>query len=109
MNQNEINQKNQQLFSVDDIYDTNSVEIPVIEERLSVNKDKIETGKVIFIKKVHSEPVSVGIPIVANEVEVERITLNKFVESAPEAIWQDGDRAIISVLKEALVVEKNLF
>lgn len=108
MNLNETNDKNQQTFSIDDITDDTPIRIPVLEERLSVNKQKIETGKVIFTKKVHSEPVSIDIPIAEDEVNIERISLNQFIESAPEAIRQDGDKTIISVVKEVLVVEKKL-
>ncbi|MDB5120651.1 MAG: hypothetical protein JWN56_1869 [Sphingobacteriales bacterium] len=108
MNQNQTNENNQQIFSADDLTDNNPVTIPVIEERLSIGKEKIETGKVVFTKKVHSEPVTVDIPIVEDEVDVERISINRFVESTPEAIRQEGDKTIISVLKEVLVVEKKL-
>jgi uncharacterized protein (TIGR02271 family) len=39
---------------------------------------------------------------------VERIPINQYVDSAPQATRQEGDVTIISVVKEVLVVEKRL-
>jgi len=39
---------------------------------------------------------------------VERKEINRYVDTAPPAIRQEGDVTIISVMKEVLVVEKRL-
>jgi uncharacterized protein (TIGR02271 family) len=85
-----------------------SASIPVIEEKLQVGKEVIETGKVHISKRVHEEEETIGVPLSQEEVKVERVPVNKYVEKAPPGIRQEGDTTIISVLKEVTVVEKRL-
>lgn len=85
-----------------------NVVIPVLEEHLRVDKSQIETGKVIITKKVHSEPQVIDIPVVEEEVDVERIPFNQYIESTPPAVRYEGEKTIIPILKEILVVEKKL-
>jgi uncharacterized protein (TIGR02271 family) len=82
--------------------------IPVIEEHLVVGKKAIETGKVIISKKVHSQPHVVDIPVVEEEVDVQRIPVNQYIDTTPPAIRYEGEKTIIPILKEVLVVEKKL-
>jgi uncharacterized protein (TIGR02271 family) len=79
--------------------------IPVIEESVDINKEKIETAKVSVRKIVHEDELNVDIPLIHENVDVEIITLNKFVDSPPE-VRHEGDTTIIPILKE--VVEKRL-
>ncbi|QCR22044.1 YsnF/AvaK domain-containing protein [Pontibacter sp. SGAir0037] len=81
--------------------------IPVIEEQLNVDKKVVETGRVFINKNVLHEEVTVDIPTVNEEVEVERIAVNEFVDSAP-AVRYEGDKMIIPVLREVSVVVKKL-
>jgi uncharacterized protein (TIGR02271 family) len=85
-----------------------STSIPVIEEKLQVEKEVIETGKVHISKRVHEEEETIGVPLSHEEVKVERVPVNKYIEEAPPGIRQEGDTTIISVLKEVTVVEKRL-
>ena len=85
-----------------------SMKIPVIEERISIDKKVEETGKVRLTKKVHEEEKMVDVPSMQEEVEVERISINKFVDSPPPPVRQEGDTTIISVLREVTVIEKRL-
>lgn len=82
--------------------------IPVIEEKLQVGKEVVETGKVHISKRVHEEEETIGVPLSQEEVSVERVPVNKYVDTAPPGIRQEGDTTIISVLKEVTVVEKRL-
>jgi uncharacterized protein (TIGR02271 family) len=84
------------------------LKIPVFEERLSVDKNNSETGKVTITKHVHSEQQIVNIPVVEEEVNVERIPINQYIESTPPAVRYEGEKTIIPILKEVLVVEKKL-
>jgi len=81
--------------------------IPVLEEELQVDKKIVETGKVVISKKVNEEDVTINVPIVHEEVEVKRIEVNQYVDSAPE-IRYEGETTIVPVLKEVAVVEKRL-
>ncbi|HEY0054387.1 MAG TPA: YsnF/AvaK domain-containing protein [Pedobacter sp.] len=87
---------------------TGNVTIPVIEEHLIVDKKEIETGRVTITKKVHSEQQVVDIPVVEEEVDVQRIPFNQYIESTPPAVRYEGEKTIIPILKEVLVVEKKL-
>lgn len=85
-----------------------SVKIPVIEEHLHVSKHDVETGKVIISKKVVETTETVDVSEVHEELEVQRIAINKNIDTAPPAIRYEGDITIISIVKEVLVVEKRL-
>jgi uncharacterized protein (TIGR02271 family) len=79
--------------------------IPVIEESVDIHKERIETGKVSVRKIVREEEQNVDIPLTYEQVEVESIIINKYVDSPPK-VRQEGDTTIIPILKE--VIEKRL-
>lgn len=79
--------------------------IPVIEEKLQVDKKTVETGTVRIIKKVTEEEVTIDVPTAREEVEVERVPLNKYIETPP-SVRHEGETMIIPVIKE--VIEKRL-
>lgn len=82
--------------------------IPVVEEQVQIGKKVVETGKVHISKTVHEELTDVDIPFVHEEVEVERVELNQYVDTPPPAVRYEGDTMIISVLKEEVVLQKRL-
>ncbi|WP_224999091.1 YsnF/AvaK domain-containing protein [Cesiribacter sp. SM1] len=77
--------------------------IPVIEEKVKVRKKVVETGSVHISKKVHEDEVDVEVPYVYEDVDVERIAINQYVDTPPPAIRQEGETTIIPVLKEVVV------
>lgn len=77
--------------------------IPVIEEHLRVGKEVVETEKIRISKKVHTDDVTVDVPISREELSVERIAKNEYVDEAPPAVRYEGEVTIIPVLKEVLV------
>jgi uncharacterized protein (TIGR02271 family) len=83
------------------------VEVPIVEEQISVEKRTFETGQVV----VHVEPVverqELEVPLLEETVEVERVAVNRFVD-APLPVRQEGDVTIVPVFEEVLVVEKRL-
>ena len=79
----------------------------VLQEQASVGKKTVESGKVYVHKKVHEENKEVAVPVVYEEVEVTRVPVNKYVDAAP-SVTHDGNKTIIPVIKEVLVVEKKL-
>ncbi len=83
------------------------VVIPVVAEELAVGKREMETGRVRVIKTVREREELVDEPTIRDEVHVERVPINQFVETAP-AIRHEGDTMIVPVLEEVLVVEKRL-
>jgi uncharacterized protein (TIGR02271 family) len=84
-----------------------SLVMPVIAEELEVGKRQVETGKVRVTKKVHEREEIIDEPLLAEEVTVERVPVNKVVDG-PVPVRQEGDTMVISLLEEVLVVEKRL-
>ena len=105
---NLINQetKNQQSH-VNDPEDHPST-IKVLEEQLKVEKRELETGRVRITKKVIEHTEDIDIPLVGEEVSVERVLVNKYIEGLPPQVRYEGEKMIIPVVKEVLVVEKKL-
>ncbi len=77
--------------------------IPVIEEKLVVTTELVETGSVTVSKKVVEEEVQFDEHITSEQLLVERKEINRYVDTAPPAIRQEGDVTIISVMKEVRV------
>jgi uncharacterized protein (TIGR02271 family) len=85
-----------------------NVSVPVIEEELEVGKRRVE-GDRVSVRTVSRERTEVvEQPLESMEVEVERITIDREIDTAPE-IRNDGDTMIIPIVEERLVVEKRLF
>ena len=85
-----------------------TITIPVIREELIVGSQKVETGRILISKKVFEEESVVNGVVTTEEVNVEKKEINQYVDIAPEAVRQEGNVTIISVVKEVLVVEKRL-
>jgi uncharacterized protein (TIGR02271 family) len=83
------------------------VRIPVTEERLEVGKRQIDLGEIRVHKTVEEvEEVQRG-PLNREEVEIERVRVNRRV-TVPEERRQEGDWLVIPVMEEVVVVEKQL-
>jgi uncharacterized protein (TIGR02271 family) len=82
--------------------------IPVIQEELEVGTRRIETDSgVRIVKSVQEREELVDELLTRDEVEVERIAVNRYIE-APPSVRYEGDTMIVPVLEEVLVVEKRL-
>ena len=81
--------------------------IPVVEEQAIVRKHKKLTGGVRVHTVVHHDEAFVDEPLATEQVEVERVLLDRWVE-APVPVRQEGDRTIITLHEEVIVVEKRL-
>jgi len=81
--------------------------IPVIEEKIKVQKREQLSGIVEIRKTVNERTQTVDEPLLAQEVEVQRVAINRFVDEAVPVRHED-DTMIIPLLEEVLVVEKRL-
>jgi uncharacterized protein (TIGR02271 family) len=85
-----------------------NVSVPVIEEELEVGKRRVE-GDRVSVRTIPRERTEVvEQPLESMEVEVERIAIDREIDTAPE-IRNDGDTMIIPIVEERLVVAKRLF
>lgn len=83
--------------------------VPVIEERLIVDKRVEDAGGVRLRKTVHEEPQTVQEDLYAEEVRVERRAVGTLVTGTDRpAAHQEGEVWVIPVLAEVLVTEKRL-
>ena len=81
--------------------------IPVIEEELDVQKRVVETGKLRVTKGVHEREILVDEPLFRDEVEVERVLIDRVVDG-PVPVRYEDDTMIVPIMEEILVVEKRL-
>jgi stress response protein YsnF len=81
--------------------------VPVVEERLKVDKEARESGRVVVYVTPHEHEELVRVGVADEEIEVERVEVNRFVD-APEAVRQEGDVTIVPVMEEVAVVQKRL-
>jgi uncharacterized protein (TIGR02271 family) len=85
-----------------------SATIPLIEEQVRISKELVESGKVRISKKVTEHEESVNMHLMHEKTHIERVPVNKYVETAPPPVRYEGETMIIPVLKEVLVTEKRL-
>jgi uncharacterized protein (TIGR02271 family) len=81
--------------------------LPVMEETLTVDTHPVETGRVRIRKVVHAREALVDLPLLREEVIIERVPVNRVVEG-PIPVRYEGDTMIVSLLEEVLVVETRL-
>jgi len=79
----------------------------VIEEQAKIDKKLVEKGKVRVIKKVVTEDEKVKVDVKNEEVNVERVPVNKYADTPPQVRYE-GETTIIPVIKEVAVVEKKI-
>jgi uncharacterized protein (TIGR02271 family) len=81
--------------------------IPLAEERVSVTKREVETGRLRIQVSVEERQDAVPVELAHDEVEVERVAVNKAVSELP-SVRLEGSTTIIPVVEEVVVVEKRL-
>lgn len=81
--------------------------ISIVEEKLEVSKKEVETGKVNISKTTHTEIESQLVTLSSEDILIERVAMNKEVDSIPKTRIED-DVTIISVVREVAVVVKKL-
>ncbi len=84
------------------------VVIPVIHEEAEIGKRIVETGAGVRVqKRARDEEQVVDVPLVHEQVDVERVPIDRDVD-APVAVRHVGDTIIVPVMQEVLVVRKQL-
>lgn len=82
--------------------------IPVIEEQVRIDKHIVDEGGVILRKEVEKKIVDVESVLSQENITIERIPIDRPVETAPAPVRYEGDTMIVSVVQEELVVQKRL-
>ena len=81
--------------------------IPVVEEQPVILKRKKLTEGVRVRTVVREEEAGVDEPLASEEVDVERVPLDRWVEGSV-AVRQEGDTTVVTLVEEVVVVEKRL-
>lgn len=87
--------------------ETETVVVPVVAERLEVQKRTVESGGVRIRKIVREREEIVDEPLLREEVRVKRVPVDRVVDG-PVPVRHVGNTMIVSLLEEVLVVEKRL-
>jgi uncharacterized protein (TIGR02271 family) len=78
--------------------------MPVVREEVKISKRQAETGRVRITKQVREREEPVQADLIRQEVEVERIPLNRVLD-APPKVREEGDVLVIPILEE--IIEKR--
>jgi uncharacterized protein (TIGR02271 family) len=81
--------------------------IPVIQEELVTGTRIVETGIIRIRKEIHEREETVDLPLMKEEIHVERVLVDQFVEEPPE-VRHVGETLVVPVMEEVLVVEKRI-
>lgn len=81
--------------------------IALAAEYLNVDVKTVTTGTVTVATKVVDTEETVALPLQREEVEIDRISINRAVDQTVPT-REEGDVTIVSVYEEVLVVTKQL-
>ena len=81
--------------------------VPVLEEQVIAGAKPVKTGAVRVEKRVEKHLRKIETPLWREAVEVRRVPVNRTVTEMPQ-IRKQGERTIIPVVEEDLVISKRL-
>ncbi|MBX2997274.1 MAG: YsnF/AvaK domain-containing protein [Caldilineaceae bacterium] len=84
-----------------------SLVIPVVTEDVAIRKEKHISGRVRITKTVHDREALLEETVQREEVNVERVAINRVVDEVSEQYYE-GETLVIPIYTEVLVVEKRL-
>ena len=87
--------------------ESGEIVVPLIAEEIVVGKRTVETGGVRVHKTVREDVRTVDEPTISERLDIERVQVNRFVETAP-GVRYEGDVMIVPVLEEVVVTQKRL-
>jgi stress response protein YsnF len=82
--------------------DGDHLEIPLLEEQLQVGTHTVELGRVQVRKRVEEQIAQHVVGLRSEELEVERLDVDRIVDEMPEP-FMDGDVLVVPVVEEELV------
>ncbi len=92
----------------DAVRDARGLVIPVVEERLEVSRERVETGRVRISKSVEAREVVVDDPLKRESVRVEHVPINQVVTGEVPQVREEGDVTVIPILEERVVTRTEL-
>ena len=89
------------------VEDDELVAVPLAEERATIAKREVATGRVTVRTTTAIREETVHEELAEETVEVRRVPIDRIVETLPD-LRTEGDVTIIPVLEERVVVTKQL-
>jgi uncharacterized protein (TIGR02271 family) len=83
------------------------ISIPIVEEQIKVGSREIVTQRAIINKDIEEREELVDLPVLSDDYRVERIPINRTIDSRPP-VRCVGDTTIIPVIDEIAIVTKQL-
>ena len=83
--------------------------IPVFEERATLTKNEVTTGRVRVSTHVENIAEVAHADLLNENVEVTRVAIGQRVVGPPPQIKSEGDTLVVPIFEEVMVVEKQLF
>jgi uncharacterized protein (TIGR02271 family) len=80
--------------------------IPVTQEEVHVDKQRVESGAVRLRKTVRERVETIDEPMLHDEVDIEHIAINRVVE-APTPPREEGDVLVVPVYEEVVTVQRQ--
>lgn len=102
-----LEQNQTSRYGVAQFGDSRQIVIPLLAEQLNIERQKVLTGGVRVHKTVSERTETVDEPTLREELEIQRVPVNKFISEAPPVRYE-GDVMIVPLMEEVLVVEKKL-
>src|SRR4051812_15487730 len=81
--------------------------VPLVAEFGRITAEPVEVGRVRIVKTVREDEETLDVPLMRENVEVQRVPVNEFVREAPQVRYE-GDTMIVPLVEEVLVIEKRL-
>ncbi|MFM9087861.1 MAG: YsnF/AvaK domain-containing protein [Cyanobium sp.] len=105
----ELIQKEQGRWLLSDaVRDARGLVIPVVEEKLELSRERVETGRVRINKTVESKEVVVDDPLSRERVRIERVPINQVIIGEVPCTRKEGDVTVIPILEERVVSRTEL-
>lgn len=83
------------------------IRVPLKEEMLEAHTVPTQLGSVLFHKRIEEHPVVEDVDLRQDDVSVDRVDAEEFVEAREEP-WYEGDTLVIPVYEERIVSETRL-
>lgn len=80
--------------------------LPLVEERITVAKREVESGRVRIRTVVDERQEWVRETLLRDEASIERVKIDEEFEAPPEPRWE-GDTLVVPVVEEILVIHKH--
>jgi uncharacterized protein (TIGR02271 family) len=81
--------------------------IPIVEEKATLNKEAVETGRVRVRTFVDEHLERIAQDLERDDVTIERVRIDQEVTAVPQ-VREEGDVLIVPLVEEVIVVEKRL-